>query len=73
MLLVAWIFIPRLPKWIIAGWGLILVAVGIGDIITAPVPAGAGGTPWALMGLLVVGIVTMIMALVHSGSSATNP
>ena len=57
-LLMTWVFIPRLPKWIIAGWGLILVAVGIGDIITAPVPAGAGATPWALIGLFVVGVIT---------------
>jgi hypothetical protein len=69
-LLLTWIFIPRLPRWIIAGWGLILVGLGIGVIITAPVPAGAGAIPWALVGLVVVGIVTMIMSVVHSSGSA---
>jgi hypothetical protein len=69
-LLLTWIFIPRLPKWIVAGWGLILAAIGIGVIITVPVPAGAGTTPWAVIGLLVVGIVTIIMAAVHSRTSS---
>ena len=66
-LLLTWVFIPRLPRWIVAFWGLILIATGIGVIITAPVPADAGTMPWALVGLLVVGIVTIIMSAVHSG------
>jgi hypothetical protein len=33
-LLLTWVFIPHLPRWIVAFWGLILVAVGIGDIIS---------------------------------------
>jgi peptidoglycan/LPS O-acetylase OafA/YrhL len=65
-LLVTWIFVPRLPRWIVAGWGLILVALGIGVVITVPVPQGASSVPWALVGLLIVGIVTMIMSVVHS-------
>jgi len=68
----AWVFLPRLPKWIVAGWGLILVAMGIGVIIPAPVPAGAGQFPWALTGLVVFGIVMIVMAVVHSGSGETN-
>lgn len=67
-LVAAWVFLPRLPKWIVAGWGLILVALGIGVIITAPVPAGAGQFPWALIGLVVFGIVIIVTAVVHSGS-----
>jgi len=70
-LVAAWVFLPRLPKWIVAGWGLILIALGIGVIITAPVPAGAGQFPWALIGLVVFGIVIIITAVVHSGSRAT--
>jgi hypothetical protein len=66
----AWVFVPRLPKWIVAGWGLILIALGIGVIISAPVPAGAGQFPWALIGLVVFGIVIIITAVVHSGSRA---
>jgi hypothetical protein len=67
-MVLTWVFIPRLPKWIVAGWGLILVATGIGDIIAAPVPAGAGNFPWALFGLVVFGIVTVLTAVIHSGS-----
>ena len=66
-LLLTWALIARLPKWIVAGWGLILIATGIGVIITAPVAAGASNTPWALLGLVVIGIVTIITAIVHSG------
>ena len=68
----AWVFMPRLPKWIVAGWGLIMVATGVGEIIAAPVPAGAGPFPWALAGLVVFGIVIIVMAAVHSGSGATS-
>jgi hypothetical protein len=71
-LLLTWVFIPRMPRWIIAGWGLILVALGVGLVISAPVPAGAGGIPWALVGLLVVGIVTIVTSVVHSSGSATT-
>lgn len=70
-LLLTWIFIPRLPRWIIAGWGLILVAVGLGLIISAPISPGEGGVmPWGLIGLLIVGLVTMIVSAVHSGGDA---
>jgi hypothetical protein len=68
-LLLTWIFIPRLPKWIIYGWGLILIALGLGVIITVPVPEGAGVIPWAVIGLIVIGIVTIVMAAVHSSGS----
>jgi hypothetical protein len=64
-LVAAWIFVPRLPRWIVAGWGLILIALGIGVIITAPVPAGAGQFPWALAGLVLFGIVIILTALIH--------
>ena len=69
-LLLTWVFIPRLPRWIVAGWGLILFATGIGIIITAPVPAGASVIPWGLIGLVVGGIVTIILSAVHSPASA---
>ena len=73
-LLLTWIFIPRLPRWIITGWGMILIALGLGVIITVPVPEGAGTTPWAVIGLAVVGIITIVMAFVHSsGSAETAP
>ena len=69
-LLLTWIFIPQLPRWIVAGWGLILIALGLGVIITVPVPEGAGVTPWGVLGLVVVGIVTVVMSVVHSPRSA---
>ena len=71
-LLLTWIFIPRLPIWIAAGFGLILVATGLGVIITAPVPAGAGTVPWGLIGLVVSGLVIIIAAAAH-GSTETRP
>jgi len=70
-LVLTWVFIPRLPRWIVAGWGLILVASGIGVIIAAPIPAGASSIPWGVIGLVVEGIVTMILSAVHSGESST--
>jgi hypothetical protein len=69
-LLLTWVFIPKLPRWIVAGWGLILIAAGIGLIITAPVPAGASAVPWGLVGLVVGGIVTIILSVVHSPAIA---
>jgi hypothetical protein len=71
-LVAAWVFVPRLPKWIVAGWGLILIALGVGVIISAPVPAGVGQFPWALIGLVVFGIVIIVTAVVHSGSAGTD-
>jgi hypothetical protein len=71
-LALAWVFVPRLPKWIVAGWGLILIALGIGEVIAAPVPAGAGEFPWALAGLVVFGIVTLVTAVVHSSTGTSH-
>jgi hypothetical protein len=71
VVLVAWALIPRLPRWIIAGWGLILAATGIGLIIAAPVPAGATAVPWALVGLLVAGIATIVLSAIHAESSSS--
>lgn len=69
-LLVVWVFVPRLPRWIVAGWGLLLVALGVGVIITAPIPAGASAIPWALVGTFVGGVVTMIISAIHAPASA---
>lgn len=66
-----WALIPRLPKWIVAGWGLILFALGFGVIITAPVPAGATSFPWALVGLVVIGILTILAAIIHTSSETS--
>jgi hypothetical protein len=69
-LILTWVFVPSLPRWVVAGWGLILIAAGIGLIITAPVPAGASVIPWGLVGLVVGGVVTIILSVVHSPASA---
>jgi hypothetical protein len=69
-LLLTWILIPRLPRWIVAGFGLILIATGLGVIVTAPVPAGAGTVPWALIGLVVAGLAIIIAAAVHGSQEA---
>ncbi len=73
-LVLTWVFIPRLPKWIVAGWGLILFATGIGLAIAAPVatePAGGSTFTWALVGLVVVGILTMLASVIHTSENAT--
>ena len=67
-MLLTWVFIPRLPRWIVGGWGLILAATGLGLVITAPTPAGSSGLPWGLVGLLLAGIVTIVISVVHTGS-----
>lgn len=72
-LVLTWAFIPRLPKWIVAGWGLILVAAGIGFTIAAPIaaePADGSTFPWAFVGLVVVGILTMLAAVIHRSEKA---
>ena len=72
-LVLTWVFIPRLPKWIVAGWGLILVAAGIGFTIAAPVatePAGGSTFTWAFAGLVVGGILTMLAAVIHTSEKA---
>lgn len=72
-LVLTWAFIPRLPKWIVAGWGLILVAAGIGFTIAAPVaaePAGGSTFTWALVGMVVVGILTMLASVIHRSEKA---
>ncbi len=79
-LVLTWVLIPRLPKWIVAGWGLILFAAGIGVTIVGPVMSGRvppevgapAGTPflWGLAGLVVVGILTMLASVAHTSEKA---
>jgi hypothetical protein len=70
-LVITWVFMPRLPKWIIGGFGLILIAAGIGFTIAAPIadsPAFGSTTPWAFFGLLIGGIVTIVAGVIHSSA-----
>ncbi len=72
-LVLTWVFIPRLPKWIVGGWGLVLFATGIGVTIAAPIaatPTDGSIIPWALVGLVIAGIATMIAAVVHTSEKA---
>jgi hypothetical protein len=69
---VTWVFIPRLPNWVVGGWGLILAAAGVGVTIAGPaVPDGQTVMPWALVGLLVVGILTIVAGVIHSPTDTT--
>jgi hypothetical protein len=70
---VTWVFIPRLPKWIIGGWGLILCAAGLGVTIAGPaVESGQTVTPWALIGLVTAGILTIVAGVIHGTGGPTN-
>ncbi len=71
-LVLTWVVI-RLPKWIVAGWGLILFAAGIGITIVAPIaaePADGSTFTFALVGLVVVGILTMLAAAIDKSEKA---
>ena len=78
-LVVTWAFIPRLPKWIVAGYGLILIALGFGVTIAGPIggpraPDLTVSTPvlWGLIGLGGMGLLTILAAIIHSPSEATS-
>ena len=64
-LVVTWALFPRLWRWIVAMFGLVLIAGGIGVVITAPVPAGASTFSWALFGLVIAGILDIVASVVH--------
>jgi hypothetical protein len=69
-LVLTWVFIPRLPKWIIGGFGLIVIAAGIGFTIAAPIadtPVFGSTTPWAFFGLAIAGVVTIVAGVIHTG------
>ena len=62
--LLAWDLFPRLPLWIVAGHGLIMVSLALGLIITAPAggpPAFGLEVPWYVLGLVPAGLA-MILA-----------
>lgn len=69
ILVLLWVFIPRMPRWVVGGWGLILIAAGIGLTIAAPInnePIGGSTFAWGLTGLLIFGILTILAAVIHS-------
>ena len=70
-LVLTWALVPRLWRWIVAMFGLVLIALGVGVVITAPVPAGASTFSWALFGLVVAGILDIVASVVHSPSSTS--
>jgi len=66
-LLFTWAVIRRLPRLVVAGYGLATIALGLGFTIAAPQPeAGEVAGPWAFTGMLIAGLLTMIAAVVHS-------
>ncbi len=68
-MVLTWALVPRLWRWVVAMFGLVLIATGIGVVITAPVPAGASTLSWALLGLVIAGILDIIASVVHSSPS----
>lgn len=59
---IAWWIAPRAPKWLVAGYGLVLASTGLGFLISAGTVGGAALTFYA-MGL--TGILAIIAAAVH--------
>jgi hypothetical protein len=72
-LVLTWVFIPRLWRWIVAMFGLVLIATAVGVVITAPVPVGASTFSWAFVGLVLAGILDIIVSVVHRSSSESTP
>ncbi|HUG47299.1 MAG TPA: hypothetical protein VMP67_02690 [Candidatus Limnocylindria bacterium] len=63
-LLMAWDLYPRLPLWIVAGHGLIMVSLAVGLLITAPAGSSPtlAGVPWHVVGLVPAGVAMMVAA-----------
>jgi hypothetical protein len=69
--LVIWIVMPRLPRWIVLGYGIVLVAAGLGFTVAAPAAdPGAAAGPWSFVGLLVIGVAMILAAMVHRPAHA---
>lgn len=66
-LLVGWAVLPRLPRWLVAGYGLVLIATGFGFAIAGPVPdpGAVAQWPWALITMFVAGLIMIIAAVIH--------
>lgn len=66
-----WDFLPRLPLWVIAGHGLIMVSLAVGFVISAPAGAVAPGVsivppaPWLVVGLVPTGLAMIVAAALH--------
>ncbi len=61
----AWDLFPRLPLWMVAGHGLIMVSLALGLLITAPgggSPMTPGGLPWHVVGLVPAGLAMIVAA-----------
>lgn len=66
--LLAWDLFPRLPLWIVAGHGLIMVSLALGLVITAPAgvtPPFGLTMPWYLLGLVPAGLAMILAAAVR--------
>ncbi len=75
--LIIWQIFPRPPLWLIAGHGLIMIALAVGLVITAPAGEPAktilGLTvPWLVVGLLPAG-AAMLLAAVLRWTPADEP
>ncbi|CAN5858222.1 hypothetical protein BH24CHL6_BH24CHL6_07280 [soil metagenome] len=63
-LLMAWDLLPRLPLWIVAGHGLIMISLAVGLLITAPAGSSPtlAGVPWHVVGLVPAGVAMILAA-----------
>lgn len=57
-----WVAAPWTPRWLVAGYGLVLAASGFGFLISAPADVGATMT---FYGMGSAGILTIIAAAIH--------
>lgn len=66
IVLIVWIALPWIPRWLFFGYGLIAIAMGIGFTLTGPSTTAAPGTGgWAFWTLLIVGVLMMLASLFH--------
>ena len=61
ILVVAWWLAPWTPRWVIAGYGLILASSGLGLVVVAPPEAPAVMT---LYGMLIAGALSVVAAII---------
>jgi hypothetical protein len=61
ILVIAWWLAPFTPRWVVAGYGLILASTGLGFVIGAPAEAPAVMT---FYGMGVAGILSIVASVI---------
>jgi hypothetical protein len=67
---IGWSLFARLPLWLVAGHGLIMLALGIGLVIAGPPLAPPSellglAMPWLVVGLIPSGAAMIVAAWMH--------